>query len=243
MIDGMSARALDEINARVRDLSGAYTPGFVPSLTEDRIRGAARTTAASDPLTVAPPEGTYLSGIDSRGRRFFSRDGRLQLGNGDLQFRDGAHVLGFASDGNGGTAVTPLRIDAVDAKLGRVDDARIAEDGTLSYARTIVDPRTGAQKKERVSVGVVALARFPAGTEPARGDGARVSAPHGVSPTIGHPGQDGFGQVQPEHVDQGEVDLHRGLAALRDAYLAFNAIQGAKSAHGKTDKIAMDLVK
>ncbi len=232
---------LADIASRVRDLSHVFSPGFVPVNDDDRRRaGAVAATASLDPLHVVAPDQTYFVSIDAQGRRCYSRDGAFTLQNGELRTRDGAAVVGYpAGDGDMG----PLQTDRVDAALGRVSDARLDANGYLSYVRTPVDPRTGSAKPERVTVGRVVLARFPSGVQLDAADGVHVTAPAGVEPHLAAAGTDGLGNVIPQSDDLGGVDMKRGLMHLRDAYLAFNALQSAKSVSGKNDKLVMDLVK
>jgi flagellar basal body rod protein FlgG len=243
MIDGLSARALDEIDSRVNDLSNQFKPGYVPVLDEDRSVGSVNAVRSLDPLHAAAPEGAYYVGLDAQGRRFYSRDGAFALVDGKLTMRDGSEVVGYTANAAGEERLSTLRIDPVDSALGRVQGAGVEADGSLVYARSVVDPKTGKPKGERVVVGRVALARFPAGTQIDAADGVHVTAPTGVEPALGTPSADGFGTLVTKMDDRGGVDMMRGLTHLRDAFLAYSALQSAQGAHGKTDKIAMDLIK
>jgi flagellar basal body rod protein FlgG len=243
MIDGLSARALDEIDARVNDLSNQFKPGYVPVLDEDRSVRSVHAVRSLDPLHAAAPEGAYYLGLDAQGRRFYSRDGAFALVDGHLRMPDGSDVIGYTSNSAGEERLSLLAVDPVDAALGRAQDPGVEADGSLVYSRSVVDPKTGKPKAERVVVGRVALARFPSGTQVDAADGVHVTAPAGVEPSLGKPNADGFGSLVTKMGDRGGIDMMRGLTHLRDAFLAYGAMQSAKNAHGKTDKIAMDLIK
>ncbi len=240
MIDGASAQALDDIAARVKDLSNQFRPGYVPVLDDDRMDGGVHAIKSLDALHAVAPESTYFAASDAQGRRFYSRDGAFQLVGGALQTREGAAVLGY---GPGATTLQPLRSDRVDGTLGRIADAKIEADGTVAYMRKAVDPQTGKPKTERVVIGRIALAQFPSGVHVDAADGVHVTAPAGTEPRIAAAGSGGFGSLIPQSDDRGGIDMKRGLTHLRDAYVAFSALQSAHNAKGKTDKVVMDMVK
>lgn len=194
------------------------------------------------PLTVAAPRGAYFSALDAAGERVYTRDGTFRFEDGVLRTRDGAVILGRPAAAKGGV-VAPLHLDAVDVALGRVSDARIDADGSLSCALSAVDPRTGQHRVESVMLGRVALARFPAGTVPSRVDTTHVRAPAGVLPHVGLPGDGNFAALATHARDLGALDPEAGIARLQEAYLSFEALQAAHRAHGDVEKTAMDLLK
>lgn len=243
MIDGLTSRALDEIDARVNDMSNQFKPGYVPALDEDRSVGTVHAVRSLDPLHSAAPDGAYYVGLDAQGRRFYSRDGAFSLVDGQLRMRDGSAVLGYTTNASGDERFGTLSVDPVDFALGRAKGASIEEGGSLAYSRTVVDPKTNKPKSEWVVVGRLALARFPSGTQVDAADGVHVTAPAGTEPALGKPNDGSFGTLVTKMDDRGGIDMMRGLTHLRDAFLAFSAMQSAESAHGKTEKIAMDLIK
>ncbi len=238
MIEPNVAGAFARIDARRRDALGAFEAGFEPENAD--VAGRPGTQPSRDPLSVAAPEGTYL--VVGGSGTTFTRDGALTIANGELRFAaDGRPVLGFAL-GDGRT-VTPLRVDPYDAALGRVVDARVDADGTLGYTRTAIDPRSGERRTERVAVGRVALARFPAGTQPERVDATHVRAPAGVPATIGLPTGAGFAPLTTHARDLGRVDVIAGLERMREAYDDLAALRAATHARGSVDRTTMDLLK
>jgi hypothetical protein len=92
-------------------------------------------------------------------------------------------------------------------------------------------------------VGRVALARFPAGTQPVRVDAVHVAAPAGVRAQVGVPGDGYFAPLVPHARDLGGVDIVAGLEKMREAYEAFDALRAAHQARGTLEKSALDLVK
>ena len=240
MIDAASAQALDDIAARVKDLSNEFRPGYVAAFDDDRLTGAVAATKSLDPLHSVAPADTYYVANDAQGRRFYTRDGAFRFVNGELRTADGSAVLGYPA---GATQLQAMRADPVDAALGRITDGHVETDGTLAYTRTAIDPQTGAAKHERIVVGRIVLARFPSGMQLDAADGVHITAPANVEPQIGTAGNAGFGTLIAQSDDRGGVDMKRGLMHLRDAYLAFSAMQSAHNARGKTDKVVMDLVK
>jgi hypothetical protein len=233
--------ALERIASRARDLRDAYRPGAVPQHADVRSAGAlARST---DPLSVAAPPGTWFVTRGPDGVRAFGRDGGLTLADGVLGTREGAEVLGYPGGDARGAVPVPLRLPPTDRALGRAGDARVERDGTVAYTRAAIDPRTGARGAERVVLGRIALARFPAGSAPQRLDATRFAAPAGVVPHLGTPGDGTFPTLATHARDTGALDLDAGLARLNEAYLAFEAIAAAQKADLGAAKTALDLVK
>jgi hypothetical protein len=152
----------------------------------------------------------------------------------------GTAVLGTTARGG---ALGALSIDPVDAALGRASGVRIEADGSLTYERWTVDPRSGTRGSQRIVAGRLALARFPAGSALETARDGTLRAPAGVVPHTGAPGDDGFAHLQPMRRTGFGIDLDASLARLKDAYDAFDALQAAQAARGRLGKTAMDLLK
>jgi hypothetical protein len=241
VIDPNVAGAFARIAARQRDVMHAFEPGFEPENADVAARSGVQPSA--DPLSAAAPDGTYFAAAaGGAGEVSFSRAGAFALVDGELRFAgDGRAVLGFAFDR--GSALVPLRVDPYDAALGRVSNAHVEADGTFAYTRTTIDPRGGERRTERVNVGRVALARFPAGTQPERLDATHVRAPRGIAPQIGRPGDGPFGALAVHARDLGRVDVIAGLERMREAYDDLDAIRASSRAHGSIERTTMDLLK
>jgi flagellar basal body rod protein FlgG len=239
MIDAGTSAALARIAARERDVANAYRPGFVPESND--VAHAPRAIATPDPLSVAAPPGAYFLNADQNGKIAFSRDGAFHIVDGELRGPDGRAVLGFAPGNR--NALTPLRIDPYDRALGGAHNASIDAGGTLGYVRTSVDPRSGERRVERVTVGKLAVARFPAGTQPVRIDAVHVAPPPGVKAQIGVPADGNFSALVPHARDLGGVDIIAGLEKMKEAYDSFDVLRAAHRARGATEKTALDLVK
>ena len=205
MIGGSPLDAYERVLSRAQDLRDAFRAGAVP--LNDDVRTAPSVVPSSDPLSVVPPPGAWLVTRGADGVRAYERDGALTLRDGVLRTRGGADVLGYPGGEARGAVPVPLRVPEIDGALGRAADARIEADGTVAYARAAIDPRTGARNTERVVLGRVALARFPAGSQPARLDGTRVAAPHGVVPHLGTPADDTFAALATASRDAGAIDV------------------------------------
>jgi hypothetical protein len=233
------ADALARIEARAEDVRHIFESGFEP---EDARSRQLSTSAMPvlDPLSVVAPDGTYFAGAAGRGRLLFTRDGAFTFADGRLLGRDGAEILGFRDDAK---RPTPLCADPLDVALGRVSGAQIETDGSLTYERSVVDPRSGERRLERVVVGRLALARFPAGTQPLRRDPTHVVAPPGIEPMLGRAGDAGFGTLGTFARDRGKLNPLAGLDRLEEAYLAFDAIRASRMARNGLDRTALDLVK
>ncbi|MGH7708629.1 MAG: hypothetical protein ACREM6_12020 [Vulcanimicrobiaceae bacterium] len=242
MIEATSARVFTEIEGRAADLTNQFTPGYVPADDSERLTDAVRATRSLDPMSTVAPPATYYIGEDSQGRRFYSRDSALRLDDGALHTRDGSAILGFPA-GTTGDEPVPLAADPVDVALGRVGEPHVDASGDVAYTRNAVDPKTAEIKPEQIVIGRIALARFPAGTQIDAADGVHITAPAGVEPHIGRPGEGDFAKLIAQSTDQGQIDMFKGLTHLRDAYLAFSALQTASHARNKTDKVSMDLIK
>lgn len=238
-VNAAIADALDRIAQRGADAMRAFTPGSVP-FNDDVATAAASSRPAFDPLSVAAPENAYFVVAGAGGERHYTRDGCFAM-RGDALVADGGRpVLGFASDT---AALAPLRANEVDVALGRVRAPQVEADGTVVYRRDAIDPHTGARVSQRVVVGRLALARFPAGTRLDAADPVSLTAPSGVLPHLGRPNDGTFRAVAPMRREQSRVDLDASLSHLQDAYLAFDALQAAHKADGAVKKTTMDLLK
>lgn len=234
----MSA-ALDRIAERAADVRRAFTPGAVPQ-HDDVATPAAASDFTLDPLAVAAPDGTYFITDDSEGRRTYTRDGAFIIRAGKLTDGDGRPILGVGAPEG---ALREMTVDVVDESLGRVRDAHVDRDGSLVYGREVVDPRTGTKELQRVIVGRVALARFPAGTKLETNDGSHCLPPSGVVPSTGLPADGKFAPLLPMHRERSRIDVNESLVRLKDAYLAFDALQAAEAAKAHVGKTTLDLLK
>ncbi|MDB5073398.1 MAG: hypothetical protein JWM87_4509, partial [Candidatus Eremiobacteraeota bacterium] len=163
MIGASPIDAYERVLSRAHDLRDAFRAGAVP--LNDDVRTAPYVTASSDPLSVVPPPGAWFVTRGADGVRAYERDGSLSLEDGVLRTRTGADVLGYPGGQARGAVPVPLRVPDTDRALGRAAGARIEQDGSVAYTRAAIDPRTGARGAERIVLGRVALARFPAGTQ------------------------------------------------------------------------------
>lgn len=238
LISGATARALEDISVRERDVLEAYAPGAIPQRGD--VAKPAALQQVSDPLSVAPPDGSYFVTSDDRGRMLFTRDGSFSLHDGTLVDVQGRPMLGYARDGS---PLEPLRADPVDVALGFARTARIEADGTVTYERSTVDPRSGRRELQRQVLGRLALARFAPGTKLPAVDPQHVAAPLGVVPHIGRAGDGNFGTVTPFARESSGVDVDAGLQRLQEAYLALDAIRAAGKAQRGVEKTTMDLLK
>ncbi len=234
----MSA-ALDRIAERAADVRRAFTPGAVPR-HDDVATASDRSDFTLDPLSVASPDGAYFITRDARGRTAYTRDGTFTVTGGRLVDARGFPVLGRPAPGG---PLQELRIDAVDAALGRAQSLRVEADGSLAYTRDAIDPRTGKRAASNVVAGRIALARFPAASRLDTTDGRLFYAPEGVSPHTGLAGDGSFDALTPMRRTHSRVDLDVSLLRLKDAYTAFDALAAAESAKGRFVKAAMDVVK
>ncbi|MGC2129817.1 MAG: hypothetical protein WA629_06945 [Candidatus Aquilonibacter sp.] len=239
MVNAATQEALDRIAQRAQDVQRAFTPGAV-SQFDDVATDRATSRASLDPLSVAPPPDAYFITTDERGRAAYTRDGGFALTDGTLIGANGRPILGFTSARG---ATSELHLDGVDEALGRVNDVRLEPSGALVYDRTTIDPRNGARERERVVVGHVALARFPAATKLGASDANHFVAPPGTVPHVGRPGDGNFANVAPMQREESRIDFDRSLERLQEAYVAFDALAAAHKAQGGVSKTAMDLLK
>jgi flagellar basal body rod protein FlgG len=239
-VSASTERALDYITERARDVQAAFTPGAIPAF-DDVANQNADVRASFNPLDVALPEGSYLLSSDEDGRVLYTRDGGLCVRDGVVMTAAGSPALGFSP--TGGASTGPLAIDGVDRALGRVVHLRVDADGSVAYDRAMVDPLTGARNMQRVVVGQLALARFPAATKLGIVDAERVAAPPGVVPYVGRAGDGNFGTLAPLRRAESRIDFDRSLDKLKEAYVAFDAVSAAHKAQGNLGKTTMDLLK
>jgi flagellar basal body rod protein FlgG len=231
--------ALDRIAERAADVRRAFTPGAVAQY--DDVAATQRSSDFTlDPLAVVAPEDAYFVARDEQGTKTYTQDGSFSVRDGKLVDAQGRSILG--SRGSGGT-ITQLEVDPVDEALDRIRDASVERDGTFVYRRMVVDPRSGAAHAQRVVVGRVALARFPAGTRLETKDGSHCLAPADVAAQTGLPGNGGFPPLLTMHRERSRIDVDESLVRLRDAYLAFDALQAAEAAKAHAGKTTMDLLK
>jgi hypothetical protein len=197
---------------------------------------------STDPLSVAAPRDTWFITQDARGERHYGRDGSLRITeDGSVRIGDEA-ALGTLDGGEPGV-LSAMRLPEPDHSLGRCIDVRIDADGTLAYRRIAVDPRSQERSSERVVVGRLALARFPAGTAPIVLDATHVVPPQHVTPLVGYPSDGSFAALATSARDGGGVDVDAAIARLSDDYLALHALSAAQRASDSTDRTALDLVK
>lgn len=227
LISDSTARALDNVAARERDVLHALP---VEPNSGDPYAPA---------IPCEAPPGTYFVTRDENGRRIFMRSSEFYLNGPQLTDGKGRPLLGCAAAGG---ALAPLQVNAVDASLGIAQNVRVAADGAITYERSAIDPATGDRKLQRLTIGRLALARFPAGTL-LSGDDSYVSAPAGVAPHVGVPGDGGFPPLQSLSQTARDGELEAGLARLQEAYLALDALRAAGSAQGNVQKTVMDLLK
>ncbi|HTV91115.1 MAG TPA: hypothetical protein VMG98_00195 [Verrucomicrobiae bacterium] len=239
MVNAATEDALERIAQRAADVQHAFTPGASSSFG-DVVTGAAASRVSLDPLAVAAPADAYFITTDERGRTVYTRDGGFRLADGTLTGANGRAILGFRSSAG---ATSELHVDDVDAALGRVNGVRIESDGMLAYDRPVIDPRTGARENERVAVGYLALARFPAATKLAASDANHFLAPPGIPPHVGQAGDGNFARLAPLQRETSRIDFDRSLDRLEEAYVSFDAMQAAHKVQGGIAKTAMDLLK
>ncbi len=242
MISPAAAAALERIQARANDVLQAYTSGGSAAFGDVNLNARAP-EHTQDPLSVAAPNGAYFAVRTTHGATAYTRDGGFAIVNGTLTGSDGSAVLGYRAGDQPGAVPRPIVLPRADVALGRCADVRVESDGTVSYTRSSIDPRTQERRVERVVAGRVALARFPAGTAPVRLDATHVAAPAGIPPHLGTPADGTFAGLATYARDTGSVDIDVSLQKLADAYIAFSALHAAQRAHGEVSKTAMDLVK
>jgi hypothetical protein len=226
LISDSTARALENVAARERDV-----------LRTLPAEGSGDPYAVQIPCQA--PSGAYFITRDESGRRLFVRCSGLYLNGPDLTDGNGRPLLGYA---NAGGALQPLRTDAVDASLGLAQNARVGSDGTVTYDRSTIDPATGNRTFQHLTIGRLALARFPAGTRLEGGD-SYAAAPAGIAPHIGLPGESGFPPLPSILQTAPDGELDSGLVRLQEAYMALDALRAAGAAQGSVQKTVMDLLK
>ena len=233
------ANAIENVERRAEDLRMIFTGGAQPNF-QDALRPE-RAELTNDPLSVALPPDAYLVAGDAA-RPSYTRDGALAVQDGVLVSSSGTPVLGFVN-GDASGVPRPLQIDANDALLGRAHDIRVEPDGVFGYARSVLDPKTGESSVERVVVGRVGLARFPAGTRLERIDATHVVAPAHVVPFIGSPNDGSFLPIETQRRALGRLDSDAAISRLQDAYLAMRAISAVERSQNAFARGAFDLVK
>jgi hypothetical protein len=185
----------------------------------------------------ALPDRAYAIVDDGRGQTLYTRDGGFSVRDGRVVDDSGRAVQGTT---RAGSALGDLRIDGTDLALGRVRDLQVGVDGSVTYRREAIDPRSGSYGDETVVVGRIALARFPLATAMRPVDASHVGAPDGVVPHVGSADDGTFGPMRSPR-DGASVDA--SLQRLQEAYLALDALRAARVAQGGAEKNAMDLVK
>jgi flagellar basal body rod protein FlgG len=238
LISDATMRALDTISARERDLLQAFTPGAFPEKND--VAAAPASQDVGDPLSAAPPDNAYFVVRDEQGRALYTRDGAFGVRDGALVDSQGRWVLGYR---DGTSALEPLRADPIDVAYGFAGAARIESDGSVTYERTTIDPRTGRREPQRETFGQIALARFAPGTSLRAVDPAHAAATPGIAPHLGKAGDGCFGAIRPSARACSGIDIDLGLQRLQEAYLSFDAIHASVTANGGIEKTTMDLLK
>jgi hypothetical protein len=214
LINAATQASLDLIAARGAEVRAAFAP----------------IQKTGDFSNVNPPGNDYFVTADERGRTSYTRDGRFSIADGAVVGENRRPVLGFSSEGG---ALRELHVDPVDQALGRVNNLRVSENGAVQYDRSSIDPRSGTRESQTVTIGYVALARFPAGTR----------LPTQTPPHVGRANDGNFGLIGPMRRENDDATLDRTLDRLHDAYVAFDALQAAHKAQGHVGKTVMDLIK
>lgn len=238
-INAATERSLDLIAQRASDVYKSFSPGAIPA-RDDVATDGSRAHFVLDPMSVTAPAGDYFVTAGERGTTAYTRDGRLSTRSGVIVGSDGTPMLGYTRDG---ATLGELHVEPVDDALGRARNMRVEPDGSVVYDRNVIEPRTGAAHQQRVCVGRLALARFPAATRLSSAGETAYAAPAGVVAHLGRPGDANFGPVVPMQREESHVDFDRSLERLHDAYVAFDALEAAHKAQGRTGKVAMDLLK
>jgi len=233
------ADALQNVERRAEDLRMVFTGGAQPNF-QDALRPE-RVELTNDPLSVALPADAYFVSGDAA-RPSYTRDGALAVRDGVLVSSDGTPVLGFVNGDSSGVPRS-LQIEKNDALLGRAQDIRVESDGVFGYARSVLDPKTGESSVERVVVGRVALARFPAATHFERIDATHMTAPAHVVPFVGTPNDGSFLAIETQRRALGRLDSDAAVARLQDAYLAMRALGAVQRSQIAFARGAFDLVK
>ncbi|HEX5274445.1 MAG TPA: hypothetical protein VFW34_04150 [Candidatus Rubrimentiphilum sp.] len=228
LISDSTARALENVAARERELLRSLP---------------AENATLGDPyaaqIPCETPQGTYFITRDETGGRLFTRSSGLYLNAGNITDANGRGILGYT---NPESALQPLHVDPIDASLGLAQNARVGSDGAVTYDRTVIEPATGGRTFQQLTIGRVAVARFPAGTR-LNGDDSYQTPPPGVAPHIGVPGAGGFPPLQQLSQMDKNGGLDSGLVRLQEAYLALDALRAAGVAQGSVQKTVMDLLK
>jgi flagellar basal body rod protein FlgG len=233
------AKAAEIVERRAEDLRMLFTGGAQPNFA-DALR-LEHVEPTDNPLSVAlPPDAFFVAG--DAAKPSYTRDGALEVRDGVLVSSDGTPVLGFV-EGDSSNVPRALSIEKNDALLGRASDIRVEPDGVFGYARSVIEPGTGESQVERVAVGRVALARFPAATRLERLDTTHVRAPAHVVPLIGRPNDGSFLSLETQRRALGHLDSDVAVSRLQDAYLAMRALSAAERSRNAFARGAFDLVK
>jgi len=238
VIGPAAAHTFRTMREREADVMNAYTAGARPVRSD--VAKAVDSDFTIDPLSATAPQNSFFVVGDANGRFAFTRDGSLSLRDGALVDSSGRAVYGYRG---ANAALSPLTANDVDAALGLTNDARVEADGSVTYARTTVDPRTGNRQTQRETLGRVALARFAPGTSLGQNDAAHFIAPPGIAPHFGRPADGNFAPLMPNRRERSTIDIDTGLQRLQEAYLAVDAMRAADNAGRGLEKTAMDLLK
>ncbi|MGH7329678.1 MAG: hypothetical protein ACREJX_15130 [Polyangiaceae bacterium] len=239
MLNAGIAHAIESMERRGEDLSMVFTEGAQPNYSD--VLRTERVEQSADPLSIVLPRDAFLLAGDPN-HPTYTRDGALQIRDGMLAGSDGTPVLGLRGGDRSGIP-QPLRIDGHDALLGRVHDLRIEPDGVFGYARTIVDTKTMESSVERIVVGRIALARFPAGTRLESIDATHARPPSQLVPFVGTPNDGSFASLYVGRRAAGGLDTDAAVVRLQDAYLAMRALSAEERSRNAMIHGALDLVK
>ena len=237
MISSATVQALNEIDVRESELQAAFTPGADAIFSENATQASLEPDLS--PLSVALQGNAYFVLRDVSGREMLTRNGVFAIVNGSLVDQSGTPVLGFKHS----DVLTPLTIDPIDNALDRVRNLHIDNKGELAYERMTIDPATRQTERSKVVVGKLALARFSAATRLHEIDPTHWQAPDGVPPHLGMPADGNFLTLATHARQRSRIDLLTGIDRLQESYMAFDALKAANTAQGRTEKIAMDLLK
>lgn len=222
----VTPRALNlaRLNCSFENLKNQFTPGYkareVTLGMEEFLDPSPGKIFKTKVRTNVAVEGDGWLLLTDGDRRFYSKDGRLELMEGGLRHVEGYDVLAYPlnAQGEAESELHPIKLDLdpqTKLYLGTYYDFRFDSAGRLYGLGIVIDPVTGARIEISRPLYQLALAAFP---RPHRLVGATPtlvseSADSGRA-VVGVAGEGVLGQVRAEHLELSNVDFMREASTI-----------------------------
>jgi flagellar hook protein FlgE len=212
-----------DVDNIVADLRRAAIPGAVGAARDrndgELVDAAARTGAdrfapSASPLAVAI-DGPGIFILRDGTRTVYSRLGDFRLDNSGALVDAAGHAVAGFREFRPGVVASPIIVNAEDFHKGRFASYRIDDRGVLDGVTYRSERHSFKRHEIDVPIARLAIATFPSPERLGRiGDSLFVATRASGSPSVGAPGEIGFGSIRAHVVAAGSIDIEGDLRKL-----------------------------